>query len=66
MANHKLRPEIIDALKGKNSESVRFSNTTKDKMIYVAIPIKNGSNIIFVALASMSVKKINFLIDDLK
>ncbi|MDK2942905.1 ATP-binding protein [Acetobacterium carbinolicum] len=38
LENHKNRPEIIGALKGVETTEVRFSNTFKDEMIYVATP----------------------------
>jgi signal transduction histidine kinase len=43
MENHAGRPEIIEALKGGNGVSTRYSSTLGKDMLYVAIPfIKNG------------------------
>jgi two-component system phosphate regulon sensor histidine kinase PhoR len=38
LENHKNRPEILGALAGNETTEVRFSNTIKDEMIYVATP----------------------------
>lgn len=38
LENHKNRPEILGALEGSQTTEVRFSNTIKDEMIYVATP----------------------------
>jgi two-component system phosphate regulon sensor histidine kinase PhoR len=38
LENHKNRPEILGALEGNQMTEVRFSNTIKDEMIYVATP----------------------------
>lgn len=38
LENHKNRPEIIGALEGTVTTEVRYSNTFKDEMIYVATP----------------------------
>ncbi|OXS27425.1 MAG: PAS domain-containing sensor histidine kinase [Acetobacterium sp. MES1] len=38
LENHKNRPEIHGAMAGQQTTEVRFSNTIKDEMIYVATP----------------------------
>jgi two-component system phosphate regulon sensor histidine kinase PhoR len=38
LENHKNRPEIAGALEGDETTEIRYSNTIKDQMIYVAIP----------------------------
>ena len=43
MDNHATRPEIAAALKGKTGMSRRFSNTLKQKMMYVAIPLQQDN-----------------------
>ncbi len=66
MENHKNRPEIIKALKGEIGTSIRYSKTTKEYMLYVAVPIRRGGEIIGVARASMFMKSIYNLINTLK
>lgn len=43
--NHKTRPEVAIALKGRIGSSIRFSYTLQKNLMYVAIPIKeeNGA-----------------------
>ncbi len=48
MGNHRSRPEIREALSGRVGESVRFSNTLKKNMMYVAVPISHDSEVIGV------------------
>lgn len=38
---HKSRPEVYQALQGKVGVAMRYSNTEKIKMLYVAVPFKN-------------------------
>ena len=66
MENHKNRPEIIKALKGEIGTSIRYSKTTKEYMLYVAVPIRRDGEIIGVARASMFMKSIYNLINTLK
>ncbi len=49
MENHKDRPEVASALQDKTGKSIRYSYTIKVDMLYVAVPIKAGGNIIGVA-----------------
>ncbi len=39
MENHLARPEIAQAISGKNGQSLRFSRTLNESMLYVAIPV---------------------------
>lgn len=66
MENHKHRPEIIDAFKGKAGESIRYSSTVREQMFYVAIPIKSDGKIIGVSRASLFLKDINLFVDNLQ
>lgn len=66
MENHKNRAEVIDALNGNTGTSLRFSSTAKEKMLYVAIPIKENNKIIGVLRLSLFLKQVNTLLDSLK
>lgn len=66
MENHKTRPEVINALNGKTGKSLRFSTTVKEEMLYVALPIKNGSELVGVIRTSLFLKDINSLLANLK
>lgn len=63
MDNHALRPEIVQARKGKVGKSVRFSTTLQRNMMYVAIPLKDQKRIIAVIRTALPVTAID---DELK
>ena len=42
MENHGTRPEILQAFYGKTGSSLRFSETVKEDMLYVAIPLSDS------------------------
>ncbi|AFA49179.1 ATP-binding protein [Acetobacterium woodii] len=50
LENHKNRPEILGALAGNVTTEVRFSNTVKDEMIYVATPYYDENNTLTAVL----------------
>ncbi|KGO34293.1 MAG: ATP-binding protein [Desulfoprunum sp.] len=43
MENHLKRPEIVTALAGGTGQSLRFSRTLNESMLYVAIPIRHAT-----------------------
>jgi len=45
MENHKNRPEIKAALANQTGQSIRFSETIKIDMMYVAVPVKKNDDI---------------------
>jgi len=53
MDNHASRPEIVRALEGKMGKALRFSQTLKQRMIYVALPIKTDDQIAAVLRVSI-------------
>lgn len=69
MENHKDRPEITQALENKIGKSSRFSDTVKEEMLYVAMPIyltKEKTNIIGVLRVSLFLSEIEVLIKELE
>ncbi|MBN1694543.1 HAMP domain-containing protein [candidate division WOR-3 bacterium] len=50
MENHGMRSEILPAFYGKTGSSLRFSETVKEEMLYVAIPIKDNTDNLMGAL----------------
>lgn len=42
MENHLVRPEIAQAFAGEKGQSLRFSTTLNESMLYVAIPVGEG------------------------
>ncbi len=53
MGNHADRPEIKAAMAYKTGTSIRFSHTLKKDMVYVAVPVKDGKDILGVVRTSM-------------
>jgi two-component system phosphate regulon sensor histidine kinase PhoR len=66
MENHKIRPEVIDALSSGVGKSMRFSVTLEEEMLYVALPIDQDSKILGVVRMSIPLKQINSLLRDLQ
>ena len=55
MDDHGDRPEIIEALKGGVGVSSRYSHTLQKKLIYVAVPLKRGTEVTAVVRTSIPV-----------
>ncbi len=53
MQNHADRPEIVQALAGNVGSSQRFSTTTRQQMLYVAIPIEKAQSVTGVLRTSV-------------
>jgi two-component system phosphate regulon sensor histidine kinase PhoR len=66
MENHKIRPEVIDALSGGVGKSTRLSVTLEEEMLYVALPIEQNSKVLGVVRVSIPLKQINSLLNDLQ
>lgn len=58
MENHHDRPEMQAALKGEIGISRRFSETLGYDMMYVAVPVEQGTNIVGAVRSAMSMKDI--------
>jgi len=48
MEDHKFRPEIIKAFTGEPGQSVRFSQTVKEDMLYIGLPIVVNGEVTYV------------------
>lgn len=53
MENHSTRPEVIGALATGIGESTRYSTTTGQNTMYVAVPVTNQGRVIGVARVSL-------------
>jgi two-component system phosphate regulon sensor histidine kinase PhoR len=58
MDNHAGRPEIAMALKGNPGQSIRYSNTLRQQMIYVALPLQKNQTILGVIRTSVPITSI--------
>lgn len=61
MENHKSRPEVIEAINGNIGKSIRFSTTTNEDMLYIAVPIKIDDETLIIR-TSISLKELNNVI----
>jgi two-component system phosphate regulon sensor histidine kinase PhoR len=59
MKNHSDRPEIIEALEQGRGRSLRFSNTIGKKLMYVALPVRDGRKNVAVIRTSLPVTAID-------
>ncbi len=58
MDNHLHRPEIEDALINGEGFTIRYSDTLKRNMLYAAIPVMKGSDLIGYLRLSMSLEQV--------
>ena len=59
LENHLTRPEVQQALTSGVGEITRFSTTTGEKMMYIALPIKNQSVTLGVARVALPLTQVN-------
>ncbi len=59
MDNHADRPEFLDALKENRGSSLRHSITLNQDFMYVAVPMKRGSQNVAVVRASIPISAID-------
>jgi two-component system phosphate regulon sensor histidine kinase PhoR len=53
MENHRMRPEIAKALQGRTGQSVRFSDTIRRTLMYLAVPIQQDGTVIAVVRTAL-------------
>lgn len=59
MDNHASRPEVLQALKSAYGESIRYSDTLGQEMMYVALPLKNKAGESQIIRVSLPITSIN-------
>ncbi len=59
MENHLNRPEVSQALQGENTTIVRYSSTSKQDMLFGAVPIRYNGQIIGVSRLAVSLQSVN-------
>ena len=65
MENHLDRPEVAKALAGEESAKTRHSETEDQDMMYVAVPVTVGGNIVAVARVALPLTDVNEAVADL-
>jgi two-component system, OmpR family, phosphate regulon sensor histidine kinase PhoR len=63
MENHGGRPEVISAISGQTGDSIRYSNTLQERMLYVAIPVKQEDSTVAVIRTALSLAIIDTIFD---
>jgi len=53
MENHASRPEVASALAGNDGSATRFSATVRRDLLYVAVPVRSGGQIVGVARTAL-------------
>jgi len=62
MENHLTRPEVEQALEGGIGKSIRYSNTLKERMLYVALPVKKDGKTVGIIRTSFPLGQIRALV----
>lgn len=57
MENHGSRPEVREALAGRDGQDIHFSPTLHRKMLYVAVPVRDPVSVIGVVRASIELEQ---------
>ncbi|MCX6992045.1 MAG: ATP-binding protein [Kiritimatiellaeota bacterium] len=60
MDNHRNRPEIAAVLQGATGKAVRFSDTRRQSLMYLAIPVRQGNTLLAVARVSLPLTVIDW------
>jgi len=58
MENHLSRPEVQQALMGNAGYEVRYSTTLKEQMLYVAVPVIRGDQVVLIVRLARSLESI--------
>jgi two-component system phosphate regulon sensor histidine kinase PhoR len=66
MDNHAGRPEINKALFGTVGQSIRYSNTLSESMMYVAVPVEERGSTLAVIRASIPLDEISHKVSSIR
>jgi two-component system phosphate regulon sensor histidine kinase PhoR len=66
MGNHRDRPEMQEALAGHIGQSVRYSNTLRKKMMYVAVPVLRDGRVAGVIRTSVPLTEMEQIIKEVQ
>ncbi|HWR67391.1 MAG TPA: HAMP domain-containing protein, partial [Desulfomonilia bacterium] len=65
LENHADRPEVIGALSGTTSRSIRYSTTFDEDLLYIAVPVPEEGRVMGVLRLSVSLRHISELMNKL-
>ncbi|HBA83970.1 MAG TPA: PAS domain-containing sensor histidine kinase [Verrucomicrobia bacterium] len=60
LENHRNRPEIVEALNGQRGRSIRFSDTIRRTLMYLAIPVQREGAVVAVVRVSLPLSVIDW------
>ncbi len=63
MESHRNRPEIAEALAGRTGKAVRFSDTIRRTLMYLAIPVLKDGAVVAVVRASLPLSVIDWTLN---
>lgn len=66
MESHAGRPEVIAALRGEIADSIRYSTTVQEGMLYVAAPIERSGAVVAVVRLAVPMTGLDRAIRDLR
>ncbi len=58
MDNHLSRPEVKNALENGEGENSRYSSTTDERMMYIAVAVKEGQTPLGIVRAGLSLREV--------
>jgi two-component system, OmpR family, phosphate regulon sensor histidine kinase PhoR len=64
MVNHGTRTEIAQAMEGNTGRFLRESETLKQQMLYIALPVKKDNRVLGVIRLSLFLKDINTMVNN--
>jgi two-component system phosphate regulon sensor histidine kinase PhoR len=65
MENHSTRPEVKEAIESGYGESIRYSTTLDEKMMYVAVLVTDGQYNYGIARAALPVTQVDELVNSI-
>ncbi len=63
MQNHATRPEIAAALQGETGQSIRFSITLRENMMYVAVPVLDRGRLTGVVRTALPMTEVEEMVN---
>ena len=59
MENHAIRPEFLTALRGRPGQAIRYSETLRQDMMYVAVPVTEDGRLTTVVRTAVPLTRVN-------
>ena len=60
LENHRNRPEVAEALAGRTGKAMRFSDTIRRTLMYLAIPVQKDGAVVAVVRASLPLSVVDW------